>query len=109
VSCRFYKSASDAEPLRVWLKCLSRDARREIGSDILKVQRMWPVSRPLVGSFGDGLYEVVTSHRRNEYRVIFCIKEATMVLLHGFQKKIQKTPTADLDLARRRRREVHSS
>ena len=29
-----------------------------------------------------------------------------MVLLHGFQKKTQKTPKADLDLARRRRKDA---
>jgi phage-related protein len=38
--------------------------------------------------------------------VLFFIVEGPMVLLHGFQKKTQKTPPADIDLARRRKREV---
>lgn len=29
-----------------------------------------------------------------------------MILLHGFIKKAQKTPTSDLDIARRRQREI---
>ncbi len=29
-----------------------------------------------------------------------------MVLLHGFQKKTQRTPKADLDLARRRMKDA---
>ncbi len=29
-----------------------------------------------------------------------------MVLLHGFEKKTQKTPQPDLELARKRQREV---
>jgi phage-related protein len=29
-----------------------------------------------------------------------------MVLLHGFMKKTQKTPDSDLDLARKRKKEV---
>jgi phage-related protein len=32
-----------------------------------------------------------------------------MVLLHGFQKKTQKTPAAEINLARRRQKEVMSS
>jgi phage-related protein len=36
-------------------------------------------------------------------------REETMVLLHGFQKKTQKTPAAAIKLARRRQKEVTSS
>ena len=32
-----------------------------------------------------------------------------MVLLHGFTKKGQKTPAADLDTAKKRQREVEKS
>jgi phage-related protein len=39
-------------------------------------------------------------------RVIFCIAAGEMVLLHGFIKKTQKTPAAEIDLARRRRKEI---
>jgi phage-related protein len=38
--------------------------------------------------------------------VLFFIIEGTLVLLHGFQKKTQKTPATDIDLARRRQKEV---
>src|SRR5208337_4219677 len=38
--------------------------------------------------------------------VLFSIDAGRMVLLHGFQKKTQKTPAADLELARKRMREV---
>ncbi|TSA58585.1 MAG: type II toxin-antitoxin system RelE/ParE family toxin [Methylophilaceae bacterium] len=39
-------------------------------------------------------------------RVIFCIGHDGMILLHGFIKKTQKTPQADIDLALKRKREV---
>jgi phage-related protein len=29
-----------------------------------------------------------------------------MILLHGFEKKTQKTPPHDIDLARRRKKEI---
>jgi phage-related protein len=42
-------------------------------------------------------------------RVIFCIHDREMVLLHGFIKKTQKTPQDDLDLSRKRQRDVEMS
>ena len=39
-------------------------------------------------------------------RVIFCIVQGRMVLLHGFVKKTQKIPNDDLTLARRRMKEI---
>jgi len=37
-------------------------------------------------------------------RVLFTIRKDCMVLLHGFIKKTQRTPKANIDLARRRKR-----
>ncbi len=108
LACRFYANESGTEPVREWVKTLPKRVRHEIGTDVAKVQREWPVSRPLVGSLGKGLYEVVTSFDRNEYRVLFCIEGGVMVLLHGFQKKSQKTPQRDLELARERQKETQS-
>jgi phage-related protein len=56
---------------------------------------------------GGGLYEVrsdLTGGRIG--RVIFCIVAGEMILLHGFEKKTQKTPQTDIDLARKRRKEI---
>jgi len=39
-------------------------------------------------------------------RVLFCMAEDHMVLLHAFIKKTQKTPAADIDLALKRKHEV---
>jgi len=45
----------------------------------------------------------VRSHLRNRIaRVIFTVEGNTMVLLHGFIKKSQKTPATDLQLAKQR-------
>ena len=50
---------------------------------------------------GKGLYEVRSGLTQNRIaRVLFYIDvKGRMVLLHGFIKKTQKTPPADLDLA----------
>jgi phage-related protein len=39
-------------------------------------------------------------------RVIFCLGNGHMILLHGFIKKTEKTPKADIDLALKRKKEV---
>src|SRR6266704_1797674 len=39
-------------------------------------------------------------------RVIFCMGDGHMILLHGFIKKTQKAPQQDIDLALKRKREV---
>ena len=35
-------------------------------------------------------------------RVLFCFSEGRLIALHGFIKKTQKTPDAELTLARKR-------
>lgn len=39
-------------------------------------------------------------------RVIFCVNAGYVVLLYGFEKKTQKTPQSDLELARKRQKEM---
>jgi phage-related protein len=50
-------------------------------------------------------YEVRTKVDRIQYRVLFCIAGATMVLLHGFVKKARTEPD-DIALGRRRQRQI---
>ena len=103
----FYRSSAGGEPVREWLKALSDDDRRVLGYDIGLVEFGWPIGMPLCRSLGGGLWEVRSALGRNRIaRVIFCAAHGCMVLLHGFIKKSQKTPKADLDLARRRQNEV---
>jgi phage-related protein len=56
---------------------------------------------------GKGLWEVRSDLTKGSIaRVIFCVHEGQMVLLHAFVKKTQKTPDADLQLALKRRKEI---
>jgi len=102
---QFFRQGS-AEPVRAWLQELSNPIRHKIGTNVQAVQWRWPVGPPLVDGFGNGLYEVRTSVDDDIYRVFFCNIQHTMVLLHGFMKKTQRTPKADLDLARKRQKIV---
>lgn len=103
----FYRSAAGAEPVRDWLKALSQEDRRIVGFDIATAEFGWPVGTPLCRPLGGGLWEVRSNLTQGRIaRAIFCASEGCMVLLHGFIKKTQKTPQPDLELARRRQKEV---
>lgn len=103
----FYRLPSGREPVREWLKSLDPADRKIIGEDIKDVEFSWPIGMPLVRPLGGGLWEVRSEITQGRIaRVVFCIAGQHMVLLHGFVKKTQKTPDADLDLARRRKKDV---
>jgi phage-related protein len=99
----FFRTEAGGEPVRDWLKGLpTPEDRKRIGEDIKTVEFGWPVGMPVCRALGDGIYEVRTSLAQNRIaRMLFYIdKKGRMVLLHGFIKKTQKTPDADLELAR---------
>lgn len=100
---RFFQQESGNEPVRDWLLSLPADERKLIGDDIKTAELGWPVGMPLVRPMGAGLFEVRTDLPNGKIaRVMFCAHKGKMVLLHGFIKKTQKTPKADLDLAKKR-------
>jgi phage-related protein len=102
----FYMTESGIEPVRGWLKELSKTDKRTIGEDIRTVQFGWPIGMPLVDSLGDGLWEVRTKLTGGRIsRVIFFMDTNAMVLVNGFIKKTQKTPKQELTLARKRKRQ----
>ena len=104
---RFYESANGHAPVREWLLELGDDDRRTIGKDIAKAEFGWPIGMPSCRSMGAGLFEIRSNLSDGKIgRVLFGIADGGMVLLHGFVKKTQATPRADLDLARKRLKEV---
>ena len=61
-----------------------------------------PLSRPMP-SIGRGVYELRLKERSGVYRVIYFIrKKSDIWLIHGFQKKSQKTPKENIELAKQR-------
>jgi phage-related protein len=103
----FYQLTSGREPVREWLKLLSDDDRKTGGEDIKDVEFSWPIGMPLCRALGKGLWEVRSDLESGRIaRVLFCVHEGRMVLLHAFIKKTQKTPRAELELALKRRKEI---
>jgi phage-related protein len=101
----FFKTDTGNEPVREWLKELSKDDCKVIGTDILTVQYAWPVGKPLVDNLGDGLREVRSRLDNRIARTLFAMVDQEIVLLHGFIKKQQKTPQDELELAKKRKKQ----
>jgi len=109
LTARFYATASGSMPVREWLLPLSKHDKIEIGADIdiANIEFNWPVGPPQCKHLEDGICEVrsrISSGRTA--RVLFFIRNDQMFLLHGFIKKTQKTPRQELELAKKRKKEI---
>lgn len=105
----FFRTDSGREPVREFLQALSRDERKTIGVDIKEVQIGWPLGMPLVRKMAPGLWEIRSSLAGRIARILFTVSEQQVVLLHGFIKKSQKTPVADMEVAIRRLRQLNGA
>ena len=103
----FYRTAAGAEPVRDGCGA----CRPKIAG------RLGPTSRPcksdgrlactLCRSLGTGLWEVrSTLANKRIARLIFFVTEGRIGVLHGFIKKTQKTPPAEIALAKKRMKEM---
>src|SRR5580700_3047813 len=103
----FYRTAAGAEPVREWLRSLSTEDRRTIGTDLATIQVGWPIGMPLCRSLGAGLWEVRSRLSGNRIaRLVFFVAKDRVGVVHGFIKKTQKTPAAEIDIAQARMKEM---
>ena len=104
VPAAFWRTEKGKEPVREWLKEMSKADRTTIGEDLAKLEYGWPVGMPLCRAMKDGLWELRSKLRGKRLaRILFTFFEEALVLLHGFIKKSNKTPKDDLDLALKRK------
>jgi phage-related protein len=103
----FYRTVAGAEPVREWLRNLSAEDRRIIGTGLATVQVGWPIGMPLCRPLGAGLWEVRSKLANNRIaRLVFCVSEGRIGIVHGFIKKTRKTPPAEVALAQKRMKEM---
>ena len=93
---------------RSQLKAFPSSARRVAGFQIDQVQEGHdPDDWKPMSSIGPGVREIRIRDEAGAFRVIYIAKVAEAVyVLHCFQKKTEKTGKADIDLARKRYREL---
>lgn len=75
--------------------------------DMLKMQER--LSTKFVKHIEDGIFELRAESGGNIFRVFFIFDEDYIVLLfNGFQKKSQKTPRKEVELAKRLKNEYYA-
>jgi phage-related protein len=106
-------SRSQPKPL-IWLgdsleaiKSFSTDAKKEAGHQLSQVQEgREPSDWKPMETVGAGVKEIRIRIEK-VYRVLYVAKFAEAIyVLHGFEKKTQRTPKVDIDLAGKRYRQL---
>jgi phage-related protein len=103
----FYRTSAGGEPVRDWLRSLSAEDRRIIGTDLATIQVGWPIGMPLCRSLGAGLWELRSTLTNNRIaRLVFFIWSGRIGIVHGFVKKTRTAPPSEIALAQRRMKEM---
>lgn len=92
--------------MRVWLKSLTAEQKKIIGEDIKTVEFGWPIGMPLVRYMEAKIWEIRSDFSDGIARIFFTVHEQRLVLLHGFIKKAQKTPKKELEITRKRLKDL---
>ncbi len=69
------------------------------------MQYKWPIGKPRVDHLRGAIWEIRSKLANRIGRTLFAVDQNSLILLHGFIKKTQKTPGADIDLALERFKE----
>jgi putative addiction module killer protein len=75
---------------------------------LLKIQHR--ISEKFVKHLEEGIFELRAEYGSNIYRFFFIFDEGNIVVLfNGFQKKSQKAPRAEIEMAKKIRKEYYES
>ncbi|MDL1898301.1 type II toxin-antitoxin system RelE/ParE family toxin [Anaerolineae bacterium CFX7] len=106
----YYQDAQGRRPAQEFLLSLSATARAAVFHDINQLEEFGlligaPTVRPIEGI--RKLWELRVKTADGAVRLFYVARtERRFVILHGFIKKTAKTPQKELNLARKRLREV---
>lgn len=91
------------------IKEFPKETQRSMGGALMLAQFGGTADnvKPFKGvGVGSGVFEIVESHHKNAYRMIYAVQIGEKIyVLHAFQKKSKtgiKTPKADVDLVKQR-------
>ena len=101
----FYVKANGEEPAKEFI--LSLDAKMK--AKFLKILDLLEINGPLIGLpyskyLQDGIFEIRVKQSTNITRVLyFFTTKRGIIITNGFIKKTQRTPTSEIELAKRYR------
>ena len=107
----FYASEEGDSPVNDWY--LKQDAK--VQAKFARIFELLEehgtaVTKPYIGSIKNTkLFEIRIKQQTNIYRILyFAFTGKQFILLHGFQKKTQKTPRQHIEIAESKRKEFIS-
>lgn len=102
----FYETDFGDKPVEHFLSDLEPSARAKVVRS-LEMLRMLPIVPTIFWQklSGQNLWELRATYAGNVYRVLCSTAKGNrIILLHGFQKKSQKTPRHDMEIAQQRQK-----
>lgn len=83
-----------------FMECLTTKEQQKVKYGLLLLKTQDKVSTKFVKYIREGVLELRTTYNGNIFRVFFIFDDGNIVVLfNGFQKKTQKTPDNEVDLA----------
>ena len=104
-SVEFYAKSNGEEPVREFLLDLDPKMRAKMVREIGLLEANGPALRePDSKPLGDGIFELRAKLSSNITRVLYFFYVGKKIILtNGFVKKTQKTPTREIDIAKKYR------
>ena len=103
----FYETRFGRAPALEFLRRQPKPVRAEAGWMLEQLQKSGDnMGRPGAAYLDDGISELRLQVERNEYRLLFFFSgQQIVVVTHGFSKKTQRVPKAEIERARELRAE----
>jgi phage-related protein len=112
MAVKFYTTAAGRQPARDFLGSLSLEVREDFLNYVSKLESGetlgMPISRNMSGVY-KGLKELRLNDVRGTYRIFYFFFGGDFHVLLGFQKKTNKTPFRELQIAINRAKEVKNA
>lgn len=106
----FYKDEVGSSPIEDFLLELGKSNRKLVAktkNGIEKLRNRFYHREPLSKYLEKGLWELRVKSETDILRILYTFsKNQTIILLHVFIKKQQRTPTIELEVARKRLKEI---
>ncbi|MBY0452284.1 MAG: type II toxin-antitoxin system RelE/ParE family toxin [Bdellovibrionaceae bacterium] len=107
---KYYITSSGRSPVEEFLNHLSENIRSDFVDALLLLESgqnlTMPLSRPLF-KISRGLHELRLKDRYGTYRVFYFIKRGDAIyLVHAFAKKTQELSHKEIELVKKRLREI---
>jgi len=104
----FFITANGKKPVDEFLESLSTKEAKKVFWVLRLVKELTPVPTEYFKKLQntDGIWEVRATHGNNAFRLLGFFDNGNLVILtNGFAKKTQKTPTEEIELAEKRKKD----